>query len=165
MQPRNRAIRKSSPSGSPRRKPARRPGEPPTAGHARVGAVDLLAFIGVLVLVGVLTLLVDRTGQLSARLAFAGAAGLVVGGVTAWRRLRRPALRRWRSGQAIYRGRRVTVVSAWGVEGQPLPAIEPSATASTIPTATASTTPTAPATASTTPTATASTTPTAPATV
>jgi len=107
----------------------------PAGGHARLGAVDLLAFLGVLALVGVLTLLVDRTGHLSARLAFAGAAGLVAGGVTAWRRLRRPELRRWRSGQAIYRGRRVTVVSAWGVEGQPPPAIEPPATASTTPTA------------------------------
>jgi hypothetical protein len=95
----------------------------------------VLAFLGVLVFVGVLTLLVDRTGQLSARLAFAGAAGLVAGGMTAWRRLRRPELRRWRSGQAIYRGRRVTMVSAWGVEGQPLPAIEPLATASTTPSA------------------------------
>ena len=103
----------------------------PAGGHARIGAIDLLAFLGVLVFVGVLTLLVDRTGQLSARLAFAGAAGLVAGCVTAWRRLRRPELRRWRSGQAIYRGRRVTVVSAWGVEGQPLPTIEPPATAST----------------------------------
>jgi hypothetical protein len=54
-------------------------------------ATDVLAFLGVLVFVGVLMLLVDRTGQLSARLAFAGAAGLVAGGVTAWRRLRRPS--------------------------------------------------------------------------
>ena len=87
--------------------------------------IDVLAFLGVLVFVGVLMFLVDRTGQLSARLAFAGAAGLVAGGVTVWRRLRRPELRCWRSGQAIYRGRRVTVVSAWGVGGQPPPAIEP----------------------------------------
>ncbi len=97
-------------------------------GHARTGAADLLAFLGVLVFTGVLTLLVDHTGRLSARLAFAGAAGLVAGCVTGWRRLRRPGPRRWRSGRAIYRGRRVTVVSTWGVEGQPLPTIDPSAT-------------------------------------
>jgi hypothetical protein len=95
--------------------------------HARAGLVDLLAFFGTLVLAGGLALLVDRTGQLSARLALAGAAGLVAACVTAWRRLRRIELRRWRSGQAIYRGRRVTLVSAWGVEGQPPPAIEPPA--------------------------------------
>ncbi len=98
---------------------------------ARAGLVDLLAFFGVLVFVGGLALLVDRTSQLSVRLAFAGAAGLVVGCMTAWRRLRRLELRRWRSGQAIYRGRRVTVVSAWGVEGQPPPGIEPPAILST----------------------------------
>jgi hypothetical protein len=92
---------------------------------ARAGLVDLLAFLGVLVFAGGLALLVDRTGQLSARLALAGAAGLVAACVTAWRRLRRIELRRWRSGQAIYRGRRVTLVSAWGVEGRPPPAIEP----------------------------------------
>jgi hypothetical protein len=94
------------------------------AGHAHAGG-DLLAFLGVLGFVTGLTLLVDRTGQLSARLGFAGAAGLVAGCMTAWRRLRRPSPRRWRSGQVIYRGRRMTVVSAWGVEGQPPPAIEP----------------------------------------
>jgi hypothetical protein len=99
----------------------------PAPRHARAGLVDLLAFFGVLVLVGGLALLVDRTGQLSARLAFAGGAGLVAAAVTAWRRLRRLELRRWRSGQAIYRGRRVMVVSAWGVEGQLPLAIEPSA--------------------------------------
>jgi hypothetical protein len=93
-------------------------------GRTRVGVLDLVAFLGVLVFVGGLALLVDRSGQLSGRLAFAGAAGLVAGCVTAWRRLRRPEPRRWRSGQAVYRGRRVTVVSAWGVEGQPLPAID-----------------------------------------
>ena len=101
-------------------------------GHARAGAADLLAFFGVLVFAGGLALLVDRTGQLSARLAFAGAAGLVAAYVNAWRRLRRVELRRWRSGQVTYRGRRVTMVSAWGVEGQPPPAIEPSAPASTV---------------------------------
>jgi hypothetical protein len=77
--------------------------------------------------------LVDRTGQLSARLAFAGAAGLVAACVNAWRRLRRVELRRWRSGQVTYRGRRVTVVSAWGMEGQPPPAIEPDGTSMTTP--------------------------------
>jgi len=97
-------------------------------GRPRAGVADLLAFLGVLIFTGVLTLLVERTGRLPARLAFAGAAGLVVGCVTGWRRLRRPGPRHWRSGQAIYRGRRVTVVSAWGVEGQPLPPIEPMAT-------------------------------------
>jgi hypothetical protein len=106
----------------------------PAARHARAGLADLLAFLGVLVLAGGLALLVDRTGQLSARLAFAGAAGLVAGCVTAWRRLRRLELRRWRSGQIIYRGRRVALVSAWGAEGQPPPPIEP-------PTASSSTTP------------------------
>lgn len=94
------------------------------AGLARVGG-DLLAFLGVLVFTAGLTLLIDGTGQLSARLGFAGAAGLVAGCVTAWRRLRRPGPRRWRSGQMIYRGRRMTVVSTWGVEGQPSPVIEP----------------------------------------
>jgi hypothetical protein len=44
--------------------------------------------------------------------------------MTAWRRLQRSGPRRWRSGQAVYRGRRVTVVSAWGMEGQPLLVIE-----------------------------------------
>jgi hypothetical protein len=93
----------------------------PAGGHARSGGVDLLAFLGVLVLV----LIADRAGQPSARLVFAGAAILVTGCVTAWRRLCRPESRRWRSGQAIYRVRRVTVVSAWGVEGQAAPAIQP----------------------------------------
>jgi hypothetical protein len=92
-------------------------------GPSRVDG-DLLAFLGVLAFVAGLTLLVDRTGQLSARLGFAGAAGLVAGCVTAWRRLRRPGPRRWRSGQVIYRGRRMSLVSAWGIEGQPPPAIE-----------------------------------------
>ena len=105
--------------------------------HARAGLVDLLAFLGVLVFAAGLALLVDRTGQLSARLALAGAAGLVAACVTAWRRLRRTELRRWRSGQAIYRGRRVTLVSAWGVEGQPPPAIElPAIPSTTTPSAT-----------------------------
>ena len=81
--------------------------------------------LGVLVLAGGLVLLADRTGQLSARLAFAGAAGLVAACVNAWRRLRRVELRRWRSGQLTYRGSRVTLVSTWGVEGQSPPAIEP----------------------------------------
>lgn len=68
----------------------------PAARHARASLADLLAFLGVLVLAGALALLVDRTGQLSARLAFAGAAGLVAACVNAWRRLRRVELRRWR---------------------------------------------------------------------
>lgn len=99
--------------------------------HSRASLADLLAFLGVLVLADALVLLVDRTGQLSARLAFAGAAGLVAACLNAWRRLRRVELRRWRSGQVTYRGRRVTMVSAWGVEGQPPPTIEPLAGAST----------------------------------
>lgn len=99
----------------------------PAARHARASLADLLAFLGVLVLAGGLAFLLDRTGQLSARLAFAGAGGLVAACVNAWRRLRRVELRRWRSGQVAYRGRRVTVVSAWGVEGQPPPVIELSA--------------------------------------
>ena len=103
-------------------------------GHARASLADLLAFLGVLVLAGALALLVDRTGQLSARLAFAGAAGLVAACVNAWRRLRRVELRRWRSGQVTYRGRRMTMVSAWGVEGQPPPAIEPATTTPVTPT-------------------------------
>lgn len=102
---------------------------PPTRPQARGAAFDLLAFLGVLVFVGGLTLLIDHTGQFSARLVFSGAAGLVVSGVMAWRRLRRPGPHRWRSGQAVYHGRRVVVVSAWGVEGRPLPAIEPPAVA------------------------------------
>jgi hypothetical protein len=107
---------------------------PPTR-HVRASLADLLAFLGVLVLIGGLAFLLDRTGQLSARLAFAGAAGLAASSVNAWRRLRRVELRRWRSGQLTYRGRRMTVTSAWGVEGQPLPTIEPPAieTATTLP--------------------------------
>src|SRR5579862_3883928 len=62
------------------------------AGHARV--IDLLAFLGVLILAGGITLLVDRAGQLPGRLAFAGAVGLVIGCMTAWRRLRRAGPRR-----------------------------------------------------------------------
>ena len=105
----------------------------PAARHARASLADLLAFLGVLVLAGGLTFLLDRTGQLSARLAFAGAAGLVASCVNAWRRLRRVELRRWRSGQVIYRGRRVALVHAWGVEGQEPPAIEPPAAPSSPP--------------------------------
>jgi hypothetical protein len=97
----------------------------PSARHVRASLADLLAFFGVLVLAGGLAFLLDRTGQLSARLAFAAAAGLVAGCVNAWRRLRRTELRRWRSGQLTYRGRRLTMVSAWGVEGQPFPTLEP----------------------------------------
>jgi hypothetical protein len=96
----------------------------PPARPSRASLADLLAFLGVLVLAGALVLLVDRTGQLSVRLAFAAAAGLVVACVNAWRRLRRVELRRWHSGQVIYRSRRVTLVSAWGVEGQSAPAID-----------------------------------------
>jgi hypothetical protein len=103
----------------------------PAIRHARAGLVDLLALLGVLVFAGGLALLVDRTGQLSGRLTFAGGAGLVAGCITAWRRLRRLELRRWRSGQATYHGRRVTVVSAWGVEGRPPPPIEPSSVSDT----------------------------------
>jgi hypothetical protein len=51
----------------------------PASRHARAGFVDLLAFLGVLAFSGGLALLVERTGQLSARLAFAGAAALVAG--------------------------------------------------------------------------------------
>ena len=69
----------------------------PAARHARASLADLLAFLGVLVLAGGLAFLLDRTGQLSARLAFAGAAGLVTGCVNAWRRLRRVELRCWRT--------------------------------------------------------------------
>lgn len=115
---------------------SRRPDSSPGLLTTRAALADLLAFLGVLVLAGGLVLLADRTGQLSSRLAFAGAAGLVAACMTAWRRLRRVELRRWRSGQAIYRGRRVTLISAWGVEGQPPPTIEP---------------PTAPTTTTTTP--------------
>jgi len=93
------------------------------AGQTHVGR-DLLALLGVLVFAAGLTLLIDRTGQFSARLGFAGAAGVVASCMTAWRRLRQPGPRRWRSGQVIYHGRRVTLVSSWGVEGQPPPAIE-----------------------------------------
>jgi hypothetical protein len=100
------------------------------ARHASLA--DLLAFLGALVLAGALALLVNRTGQLSARLAFAGAAGLVAACVSGWRRLRRVELRRWRSGKVSYRGRRVTMVSAWGVEGQPAGVIEPPAGTSTV---------------------------------
>jgi hypothetical protein len=100
-----------------------------TAGGQAPGAVvDFLAFLAVLVFVAGLTLLLDRTAQLPARIVFSGALGLAAGCITAWRRLRRPKPRRWRSGQAVYRGRRVQVVHAWGVEDQPLPAIMPSAT-------------------------------------
>jgi len=37
------------------------------AGQVRTGAADLLAFLGVLAFTGVLTLLVDHGGRLSAR--------------------------------------------------------------------------------------------------
>jgi len=111
----------------------------PASRQARAGFVDLLAFLGVLAFAGGLALLVDRTGHLSARLAFAAAAALVGGCITAWRRLRRIELRHWHSGQAVYRGRRVTVASAWGVEGQPPPTIEPTTVPSTTTSATPST--------------------------
>src|SRR5689334_12701416 len=62
------------------------------AKQAHASLADLLAFLGVLVFAGGLALLVDRTGQLSARLAFAGAAGVVAACMTAWRRLRRVEL-------------------------------------------------------------------------
>jgi hypothetical protein len=127
----------------------------PAARKARASLADLLAFLGVLALAGGLVLLADRTGQLSARLAFAGAAGLVAACVSAWRRLRRVELRRWRSGQLTYRGHRVTLVSTWGVEGQPAPAIEPATTtpATTTPATTtpATTTPATTTPATTTP--------------
>jgi len=99
----------------------------PESNRTRAGVVDLLALLGVLVLAGGVTLLADQTGHLSSRLAFAGGTGLVLvaGCVTAWRRLRRPEPRRWRSGQAVYRGHRVMMVSAWGVQGQPAPEIPP----------------------------------------
>ncbi len=97
----------------------------PESGQARIGGVDLLAFLGALLLAGGVTLLADQSGHFSSRLAFAGGAGLVAACVTAWRRLRRPELRRWRSGQAVYRGHRVTMVSTWGVEGQSAPEIPP----------------------------------------
>jgi hypothetical protein len=106
---------------SEQRKPADAAAQ--AAGSPRVCG-DLLAFLGVLVFAAGLTLLVNRTGHLSARLGFAGAARLVAGCATAWRRLRRPGLKRWRSGQMIYHGERVTLVSAWGVEGQPPPTTE-----------------------------------------
>lgn len=112
----------SKPAGAVSYKPAAAGTAGPASGHVRVA--DLLAFLGVLIFVGGLTLLIDPVGQLPARLAFAGAAGLVVACMTAWRRLQRPSPRRWRSGQVIYRGRKVTLVTAWGVEGQPLPVIE-----------------------------------------
>ena len=51
--------------------------------------VDLLAFLGALALAGGLALLADHAGQLSARLAFAGAAVLAAGCTASWRRLRR----------------------------------------------------------------------------
>jgi hypothetical protein len=85
----------------------------PAAGR---GLADLLAFLGVLALTVALVLLVDRTGQLSVRLVFAGAAGLVVACVNTWRRLRRAELRRWKASRA--------------------PAIEPTTTTSAMPTGT-----------------------------
>ena len=97
----------------------------PAARQARAGIVDLLAFFGALALAAGLTLLADRSGPLSARLVFAGAAGLMSACVATWRRLRRRELCRWRSGQIIFRSRRMVMVSAWGVEGQQVPAIEP----------------------------------------
>ena len=67
----------------------------PAAGHICVGLFDLMAFLWTLAFTGGLALLIHHVGQLSARLAFAGSAGLVAGCVTAWRRLRRLELRRW----------------------------------------------------------------------
>ena len=99
----------------------------PAGTRARGDVVDLLAFLGTLLLVGGVVLLVDSDRRLSARLVFAGAAGLAAGCVMAWRRLRRPEPRRFLTGQVVYRGARMSVVSAWGVHGQPLPAIEPPA--------------------------------------
>jgi hypothetical protein len=103
----------------------------PAARHARASLADLLAFLGVLVLAGGIAFLLDRTGQLSARLAFAAGTGLAVGCGPRGGRLRRVELRRWRSGQAIDRSRRLTLVSASGMEGQPLPTIEPPSTLNT----------------------------------
>lgn len=87
--------------------------------HARTGIIDLLAFLAVLAFVCVLMII-------HVRLAYAGIAGLAIGCVTVWGRLRKPARRRWLSGQFMYRGRKFSIVSAWGVEGQAPPAVEPS---------------------------------------
>lgn len=89
--------------------------------YARFDVIDLVAFVCVLLFTDGLTLLAARTSQLPVWSAFVGAGGLVTGYVTAWRRLRRLELRRWRSGQAVYLGSRVRIAYAWGVEGQPPP--------------------------------------------
>ncbi|ASW55094.1 hypothetical protein CIK06_14255 [Plantactinospora sp. KBS50] len=81
--------------------------------------VDLIVFLAVLVFVAGLVLLIDRDGKVPAGLVLAGATGLVSACVTAWRRPHRPTLQRWRSGQAIYRGSRVTLTSTWGMEPRP----------------------------------------------
>jgi hypothetical protein len=98
----------------------------PTGGRSSTGVVDLLAAVLAFAFAVGLVLLLGRVGPLPAQLGFAGGAGVAASCVTAWRRLRRPEMRRWRCGQAVYRGRRITFVSAWGVEGQQPPAIEPS---------------------------------------
>ena len=98
----------------------------PTSSCSRASVIDLMAFLGVLAFAaGSVLLLTDHTAQTRGRLTLAATTALVVACMTAWRRLRRTAPRRWRSGQATYRGRRITVVSAWGVQGQPLPPLEP----------------------------------------
>lgn len=93
-------------------------GNSTTAGRpARAGAIDLLAFLAVLTFVVVLVLV-------HVQLAYAGIAGLAIGCTTVWTRLRVPRRRRWQSGQFVYRGRNISIVSAWGVEGQAAPAVE-----------------------------------------
>jgi hypothetical protein len=90
----------------------------PAGQGTRTGVIDLLAFLAVLTFVSVLMLI-------HVRLAYTGIAGLAIGCMTVWARLRRPERRRWLSGQFMYRGRKFSIVSAWGVEGQAAPAVEP----------------------------------------
>lgn len=77
----------------------------------RAGVIDLLAFGAVLLFVGTLALI-------HMPLTYAGIMGLAVSCTTVWGRLRRPGLRRWQSGQVIYRRKNFSIVSAWGTEGQ-----------------------------------------------
>ena len=97
----------------------------PIGPRSRAIVIDLMAFLGVLAFAAGSVLLTDHTAQTDQRLTLAAIAGLVVACMTAWRRLRRAGPRRWRSGQAVYRGRRITVVSAWGAQGQPPPPLGP----------------------------------------
>ena len=103
------------------------PESPGPAPGRRAGVIDLLAFLAVIAFATLIVLPLAHSGKLAPRLAIAGAAALVAGGAAAWRRLRWPAPRRWRSGQVTVKARHMSLVSSWGVEGQPPPLEAPPA--------------------------------------